>query len=340
MSVTIKDVAKQANVSPSTVSRVISDSDRISDKTKRKVRKVMEELGYHINVNGRVLVRQSTETIGIVMKGSSSHSLDNPFFFELLRGISNACHQHHYHLQITTGDSEEAIFQDVVNMVQGKRVDGIIVLYSKDDDKVAPYLVEQGFPFVMIGKPLFHSNNVMYVDNDNVAASKEVTEYLIQLGHKRIGFVGGDFHFEVATARLEGYKQAHRANGLHVDHRYIQPIQLNRSNADKVVTELLALSQPPTAFVVTDDYNALSVMQSLQAHGQQVPRDVSVVGFNNTIISKLSSPTITTVDTQSYQLGFASANNIIELLTKPDMVKRSTIIPTQIIKRDSCKSIN
>ncbi len=120
MSVTIKDVAKRANVSPSTVSRVLSDSSKISDKTKRKVRKTMDELGYHINFNARVLVQKTTKAIGIVMKHSASQSMQNPFFPELLRGISAFCHKNEYIISLTTGESKQAIFDEVVKMVQGK----------------------------------------------------------------------------------------------------------------------------------------------------------------------------------------------------------------------------
>ncbi|MFC0524837.1 LacI family DNA-binding transcriptional regulator [Pontibacillus salicampi] len=340
MSVTIKDVAKKANVAPSTVSRVISDSSRISEKTKRKVRKVMEEMGYHLNINGRVLVRQSTQTIGIVMKNSSSHSLHNPFFFEVLRGISNVCHEHQYSINLTTGDSEEAIFQDVVHMVQGKRVDGIVVLYSKEDDKVVPYLQEQNFPFVMIGKPLLYSGNIMYVDNDNVQASKEVTDFLFQRGHRNIGFVGGDFHFEVTNARLSGYQLSLMEHGREKREEWIKHMELDNQDANKVVAELLDLPNRPSALVITDDYQALSIMQALQSKGITVPDDISIVCFNDTIISKLSNPSMTTVDTQSYQLGYASASSLIELLTNEEMMKRSIIIPTNIIERDSSTRLN
>ncbi|WP_051744083.1 LacI family DNA-binding transcriptional regulator [Halobacillus karajensis] len=340
MSVTIKDVAREAKVAPSTVSRVISDSPRISEQTKRKVRKVMEELGYHINYNGRVLVNQSTQTIGIVTKVSSVHSFDNPFFSELLRGISDACHEEDYSIYLTTGNTEEAIFKEVVKMVQGKRVDGVIVLYSRQDDKVVPYLRECNFPFVMIGKPVGQASETMYVDNDNVLASKEVTEYLMNLGHERIGFIGGDYHFEVARDRLEGYRQALANGNLKEDKDLQKNIQTGFADAEQVVEELLDVKDPPTGLVITDDYNALTVMRSLTEHGLQLPEDMSIVGFNNTMIARLSNPALTTVDTQSFQLGHESARNLIDLLNRPDMIKKSVIIPTVIVERDSCYSRN
>ncbi|MFC7062014.1 LacI family DNA-binding transcriptional regulator [Halobacillus seohaensis] len=340
MSVTIKDVAKQANVAPSTVSRVISDSPRISMKTKRKVRKVMDEMGYHLNLNARVLVRQSTQTIGIVMKNSATHSFENPFFAEILKGISGSCHANEYSLNLTTGESEDAIFQDVVKMVQGKRVDGIIVLYSKEDDKVVPYLMECDFPFVVVGKPLYGANQFMYVDNDNVQASREAANYLIELGHKRLGFVGGDLQFEVTRDRLEGFQQALQEHNIEIPESYTRNIELDNSAKGKeVVSDLMNLSEPPTALVVTDDYNGLTVMSALQAQHINVPDDVSIIGFNNTMISKLANPPLTTVDTNPYQLGFQSSNGLIDTLQTPSMLKRGVIIPTSIIERESCKAI-
>ncbi|MGR9048538.1 LacI family DNA-binding transcriptional regulator [Halobacillus faecis] len=336
VSVTIKDVARVANVAPSTVSRVISDSPRISERTKRKVRKVMEELGYHINYNGRVLVSQSTQTIGIVTKVSTVHSFDNPFFSELLRGISDACHEEDYSIYLTTGNTEEAIFKEVVKMVQGKRVDGVIVLYSREDDQVVPYLRDCNFPFVMVGKPVNRAGETMFVDNDNILASKEVTDHLIQLGHERIGFIGGDYHFEVARDRLEGFRQALANGHLEEDKNLQKNIQSGLADADQVVEELLQEKDPPTGLVITDDYNALTVMRALTSKGLKLPEDMSIVGFNNTMIARLSNPALTTVDTQSFQLGHESARSLIDLLNRPDMIKKSVIIPTVIVERDSC----
>jgi DNA-binding LacI/PurR family transcriptional regulator len=336
VSVTIKDVAREANVAPSTVSRVISDSPRISEQTKRKVRKVMDELGYHINYNARVLVSQSTQTIGIVTKVSSDHSFDNPFFSQMLRGISDACHEEDYSIYLTTGNTEEAIYNEVVKMVQGKRVDGVIVLYSREDDKVVPYLRDCQFPFVMIGKPVSQTSETMFVDNDNIQASKEATEYLMNLGHERIGFIGGNSHFEVARDRLEGFRQALANGELAEDEKIVKNIQSAFADADQVVDELLSDPDPPTGLVITDDYNALTVMRSLIAKGLKLPEDMSIIGFNNTMIARLSNPALTTVDTQSFQLGHESARHLIELLNRPEMIKKSVIIPTVIIERDSC----
>lgn len=336
MSVTIKDVAKRANVAPSTVSRVISDHPKISEKTKRRVRKIMDEMGYHMNYNAQILAQRSTKTIGIVMKNSSKESIHTSFFPEVVRGISSLCNKHDFSISLTTGESEEEIFQDTVKMVRGKRVDGLIILYSKKDDKVVPYLIESGIPFVVIGKPLIESGKIMFVDNDNVQAAQEATEYLINLGHQRIAFIGDDSQFEVAEARLNGYSQAMKANDLDIIDGYIKNIQFEPDQGAQVISELMSLDQQPTAIVITDDLNALITLAVLSAKNIKVPGDMSVVSFNNSIHSRVSNPPLTSVDIQIFQLGYEAANCLLELIEDPQMFRKSVIIPTVIKERTSC----
>ena len=336
MSVTIKDVAARANVAPSTVSRVISDSPHISEKTKRKVQKVMDEMGYHLNYNAQMLATQSTKTIGIIMKNSTAEFMHNSFFPEVIRGISALCSKHDFSISLTTGETEEEIFTDTVKMVRGKRVDGMIVLYSKKDDKVVPYLIESGIPFVVIGKPLIESSKIMFVDNDNVQAAKEATDFLLNLGHKKLAFIGEDEQFEVSEARLNGFIQAVKGQGLTVSEGSIKNIQFDPLHGKQIVTELMNLAEPPTALVVSDDLNALIVLTALSEKNIKVPDDMSMIVFNNSVISKVANPPLTTVDTQIFQLGYESANCLIELVKDPQMFKKSVIIPTVIVERNSC----
>ncbi|WP_318618000.1 LacI family DNA-binding transcriptional regulator [Sporosarcina sp. YIM B06819] len=336
MSVTIKDVAARAGVAPSTVSRVISDSPHISEKTKRKVHKIMEEMGYHLNYNARNLAQQSTKTIGIVMKNSTEESMFNTFFPEVIRGISGLCSKYDFSISLTTGESEEEIFNDTVKMVRGKRVDGMIVLYSKKDDRVVPYLIESGIPFVVIGKPLIEPGKIMFVDNDNVQATKEATDYLLNIGHTKIAFIGEDTEFEVGEARLNGFSQAMREKHLDIPELYLKNLQPNADHGQQVISELMELADPPTALVVTNDLNALILLTALSEKNIKVPEDMSLISFNNSIISRISNPPLTTVDTQIFQLGYESASCLIELVKDPSIFKKSVVIPTSIVERKSC----
>ncbi|MBM7570816.1 LacI family DNA-binding transcriptional regulator [Aquibacillus albus] len=340
MAVTIKDVAKKANVAPSTVSRVISDSPKISEKTKRKVRKVMEEMGYHINLNARVLVQQSSKTIGIVMKNSTSESLNSSFLPEVVQGISALCRKHDYSISLITGDSEDDIYKDAVQKVRGKRVDGMIILYSKEDDKVVPYLMESGIPFVVLGKPVAGFNKITFVDNDNIHAAREATEYLINLGHEKIAFIGDDSEYEVAKARFEGFNQAMISNGLAIHESYIKFFRFNPEYGKKATRELINLEDRPTAIVITDDLDALIVLSAIRDMDLRIPDDISIISFNNSVISRIASPPLTSVDIQIYELGYESARCLIEEIKEPSKVKKSVIIPTVIEERESCKPVN
>lgn len=340
MAVTIKDVAKLANVAPSTVSRVIADSPRISEKTKRKVREAMDELKYHPNFNARSLANRSTQAIGIIMPSSTEIVFQNPFFPEVIRGISTVLHKNDYALYMSTGQSENEIFDAVVRMVQGRRVDGIILLYSRIEDRVLMYLQEQNFPFTVIGKPFMDVDQITHVDNDNFRAAKEVTEHLIQLGHDRIAFVGGNLDLVVTVDRLLGYERALRNAGIPHRDDYITHERFLKEGGQEAVNFLMMLETPPTALVVADDLMAFGVISMLNDLGYRVPEDVSVVSFNNLMLSEYSHPPLTSVDINIYQLGVEATHCLLDKIDHPNGPSKRIIVPHQLIIRQSSSKYN
>ncbi|MFC0475121.1 LacI family DNA-binding transcriptional regulator [Robertmurraya beringensis] len=340
MAVTIKDVAKLAKVAPSTVSRVIANNPRISEKTKKKVREAMDELGYHPNFIARSLASQSTQAIGLVMPSSTDVVFQNPFFPTVLRGLSEGAHEKHYALYMTTGKTDNEILDGVTQMVQGGRVDGVVLLYSKIEDKVLMYLQERGIPFVVIGKPFKHVEEITHVDNDNFRATKEVTEYLIQLGHDHIAFVGGNLNLVVTVERLLGYEKALREAGISLNDEYIVHEEFLREGGQEAVRELLSLKVPPTALVVADDLMALGVLNTLDELGIKVPEDISIISFNNVLVSEMSRPPLTSVDINIFDLGFDAARSLIQKIENPKEPIKRIIIPHQIVKRFSCSFPN
>ncbi|WP_342429744.1 LacI family DNA-binding transcriptional regulator [Neobacillus sp. FSL H8-0543] len=336
MAVTIKDVARLANVAPSTVSRVIADSTRISEETKQRVRKAMEELGYHPNLNARNLASQSTKSLGLVMPSSKDVGFQNPFFPTVLQGISEGAQEKNYALHLTTGKSDKEILDAVIQMVQGQRVDGVILLNSKVDDRVISYLKERNFPFVLIGKPYKDIEEITHVDNDNLRAMKEVTEYLIGYGHQEIGFIGGSLEFMVTIDRLQGYKQALQNAGIEIKSEYIIHEEFLREGGQDAVREIMALDKPPTALVVADDFMALGVLNTLDELGIKVPDDLSIVSFNNLLLAEMSKPPLTSVDINIFDLGFQASKNLIVLVENKNEPTKRLIISHRLIERLSC----
>ncbi len=335
MAITIKDVAKLANVAPSTVSRVIANNPRISEKTKRKVREAMEELGYHPNFIARSLANKSSEVLGIVMPKSGDGSFLNPFFSTVMKGLSQAAHEDLYGLHITTGISDEGIFNEVEKMVHGGRVDGVILLYSKVDDTVLNYLYKINFPFVVIGKPPMHDSSITYVDNDNFQAGKDVADYLLANGHKDIAFIGGSAHLVVTIERMRGYEEALKEAGIPILKEYAIHEDFMLEGGKEAVKQLMNLEKPPSALIVADDFMALGVLNMLDEMDISVPEDISVVSFNNVLISQLSKPPLSSVDINIEKLGYQAVKLLISKIKNPQGPTMRMIIPHQFIIRSS-----
>lgn len=339
MAITIIDVAREANVSPSTVSRVIADNPRISEQTKRKVREVMERLEYYPNFQARNLAAKSTQTIGVITSHSTSLAFQNPFFPEVIRGICSSAHASKYGIYLSTGGNEEEIYQEVVSMVQGKKVDGIILLYSRIDDRTMTYLKDAQFPFTMVGRPYKYENEITYIDNDNQGIARDVVDYLFGLGHKQIAFIGGDLDYVVSMDRLKGYQQAlAEADHSYSDAYFIQD-EAFKSKGNKSIHELMELEVPPTAIVAHDDLVAYEIIRYLEELSVQVPNDISIVSFNNHALSAYVKPPLTSVDISIFELGFEATNFLLEKVLDPRVAIEHHFVATTLIERESCRSI-
>lgn len=335
MNITIKEVAKLAGVSPSTVSRVISDSSRISNETKKVVRKAMGELGYHPNAIARSLVNRSTSTIGIVMPQSPQKAFLNPFFPLALSGISAAAHEADYCMLLSTGSSEEEQEESIKSIIMGGRVDGVILMYSVIDNGILEIVKEMRIPAIIIGKPI-ETDGILYVDNDNVDASCKVTKRLIEKGHKKIAFISGPFKFVVSLDRLDGYRSALIQNGLEFDKNYIIEGEFSRDSGFESMEKLLSLKERPTALVLTDDVMAFGAIDAIKQARLRIPEDIEMVSFNNVPLAELCSPSLTSVDIDAYSLGYESSKLVIQKI-KGKAEKNKVIVPTHIVYRDSSK---
>ncbi|MBP2242774.1 DNA-binding LacI/PurR family transcriptional regulator [Cytobacillus eiseniae] len=339
MTVTIIDVAKEANVSPSTVSRVIADSPRISEQTKRKVREVMARLDYHPNFQARNLAAKSTKTIGVIMAHSTSLAFQNPFFPEVIRGICTSAHARQYGIYLSTGGTEEEIYQEVMAMVQGRKVDGIILLYSRVNDRTMNYLKESGFPFTMVGRPYHSENEITYIDNDNKKIANDLVNYLYKLGHKQIAFIGGNLDYVVSSDRLDGYQKAISEAGFPYSDAYFIHDHVFKTKGKSGIHELMKQNTRPTAIVAHDDLVAYEVIRYLEELSIRVPEDVSIVSFNNHALSAYVKPPLTTVDISIFELGLEATNYLLEQMLDPEVEVKHHYVPTTLIERESCRRL-
>lgn len=340
MTVTIKDVAALAGVSPSTVSRTCKNNPSISSETKEKVRKAMLELGYEPNFQASNLASQNSRTIGIILPASAREVYENSFYLEAVRGISHYCNQKQYMTTIVTGQDEDEILQAVRSMSRSGKVDAFIVLYSRKDDPVIDYLFNEGLLYSLIGKATQYTNQSIYIDNDNLLAGQEATEYLYQLGHRRIAYLGADSNLIFSADRKSGYQLALAKHGLSMRPEYCVEVANVSQNNTEEISALLLQSEPPTAIVVSDDILAVSLERVCLQNKLSIPEDLSIISFNNSLFARLTSPQLTSIDINSCQLGIEAASQIINHIENPGLVATKIIVPHHLIERDSCCKIS
>lgn len=337
--VTIKDVAAKAGVNPSTVSRVLKDNASISSKTKERVKKAMEELGYVPNVAAQMLASGLTQNIGVIFPPLVlPDRLSEPFFMEILSTLTNEAKEHGFTVSIATSMSSEELLEQVKLMHLQKRVDGFIVLYSDQKDPIREYLLKYKLPFVVVGAANGYENEITYIDNDNQLMGKSAIDYLYKKGHKSIQFVTDDLNSEVSEERYLGYFKGARKLGLNQ-----KPALLFDRGNPQVLEEFInrVKEEETTALIVIGDTVSVRVIQFLSFYKLKVPDDISIMTFNNSLFSHLIHPYLSTFDINVNNLGRTSVRRLIDIIKSPDKVFSETIIVSFTLEeRESVRDIS
>lgn len=276
MAVTIKDVAKKAGVAPSTVTRVIHDSSIISQKTKDKVRAVMEELNYYPNLNARSLASKKTSVIGLVFPDATDAFYQNPFFPTVMRGLNEAGANSNYSLQLTTGNDLTSRLNSVQRMVHGRQVDGLIFLYARKNDPILEFVHQQKFPLIVIGQPAIE--NIPFVNNNNQQMAQDTTQYLIEKGYNKIGFIGGDLEQQFINDRLLGYKEALSNANIQFQEDWVYNDLNFLPEVGYELAQHIAKEQDFDAFVVADQFVATGFKEGWNAVSET---EIPVITFHS-----------------------------------------------------------
>jgi DNA-binding LacI/PurR family transcriptional regulator len=332
---TIKDVAKLAHVSPSTVSRVIADNRRISPATKERVKKIMQELNYHPNMIARSLIKRSSLTLGLVLSRSTDSAFSNPFFSEIIRGISTVTQSYHYNLMLATAEDYTEEARQCLCMVTEKRVDGVLLLASRVNDELIPELAKNGYPFVVVGRAP-DLNKSYSVNNDNIQAAYSAVRHLFNLGHQRIALLNGPDEYILCQDRYEGYRFAFREYGIENDPTLIKKGSFTQNDGYRLTLELLAIDPPPTAIFAVDDLMAIGAYKAIKEKKMRIPEDIAVIGFNDDPLASVVEPALTTIRLPIYEMGQTAAAMIIGLLQDQEIFPSQRILSSELIIRDSC----
>ncbi|WP_332843091.1 LacI family DNA-binding transcriptional regulator [Paraclostridium sp. AKS73] len=279
--VTIKDVAKEAGVATSTVSRVLSNNPKISEETKAKVNEAIKKLNYKPNAIARSLANNKTKILGVVLPSEADDLLTNPFFINAMKGMSIYAQNKNYYITYVFAKDGKKEFESIKEITNTNLIEGIILLRVNENDESIKFLNNIEFPFVAIGRPE-KTEDILWVDNDNFQAMYNVVNRLIQKGHKKIGFIGAIKTLNMSKDRLKGYKMALEVNGLNYDEDLVIHKQLFKENTGYDAAKELLRKNEITAIVTTDDLLAFGVSQLLNEKNLE---KISLVGFNNIQLS-------------------------------------------------------
>jgi DNA-binding LacI/PurR family transcriptional regulator len=334
---TINDIAKAANVAPSTVSRVIANSTLISEATKTKVLKIMKEMNYHPNMIARSLVRRSTRIVGTLIPETSEKAFQLPFFSEILRGITSKANLSGYKILLSDAGNQKEEVNAISELINSQIVEGLILMSSRLNDKAIDELLSMNFPFVMVGRPESSQADALnWVDNDNCEAGYKMTKYFIEKGHRDIAFIGISPEYMVTLDRLEGYKRALSDFGLPYNENLIVNSQFMEGNGYNMMKLLTGRKEPFTGVVASDDFQAFAAINFLNERGINVPDDIAVAGFNNVPQSEYYVPSLTSIEVHAYNLGEKAFDILFNHLKNKKLESTSQFVKTDLVKRKSC----
>lgn len=329
---TIKDVAKRAGVAPSTVSRVLSGSTRISPETHERVRSAMRELNYHPNAIARSLAQKSTATIGLMIARPAEQALANPFFPELMRGIGSVLYGAGYNLMLSMVSSPEEERNVCLRLLRGRRVDGVILASASLDHRLVDDLVSEEFPFVLVGR-VDGQSMITTVNNDNEMVGRMAVRHLIAQGHRRIGLIGGPPELTVSIDRTFGYRQGLAEAGIVWDGGLEANGLFTKEGGYQALLELIDRPSPPTAVFAADDAMAVGALMALKE--RKLEHKIALVGVNDDPLTALVDPALSTIRIPVFDLGATAARTLLEMLKRDEWEPRSVLLPSTLVIRAS-----
>ncbi|WP_145321869.1 LacI family DNA-binding transcriptional regulator [Paenibacillus xylanexedens] len=329
--ITIYDIAKKANVSAMTVSKVINHTGRISSATRERVQQVIDELGYIPNSNARSLVLQRTQMLSLLIT-----DITNPFYTTLARGAEDAAHLRGYRLLFGNSDEDYDKEKDYVDAILSTRVDG--VLYAPAGDRSLTHLKqlqERNIPFVFLDRtvPGIMSD---IIAGDSREGAIELIRYLVKLGHRRIALVNGSSEVSTARLREEGYVEGLREAGAAIDPELVLRTGYRDFSDVEGLDRLLSQPEPPTAIFAANNMLAIGVIRLLRRRGLRVPEDISVVCFDDLDLASAFDPFLTVAAQPAYDFGFRGVQMLIDRIEgKAPSEAQTVILPSELRIRAS-----
>lgn len=330
----LEDIAKKAGVSRSTVSRVVNNQPNVSEKVRQQVLKVINETGFSPNAAARTLVSQRSNTIGLILPHSVSTFFTDPYYPHLIKGISLACNHYDFTLALFVAGTREYQEKILPRLSSRGFLDGIIVQSGHHaDQSIILELAKTNIPLLVAGRPLY-TDQVCYMDIDNISASEKAVRHLINTKHKQIATITGPLTSSVGQDRLEGYKKALEQSSLKINSSLI--IEADFTEAGGYQAMQILLDSKPDAVFAASDMMAIGAIRAIRDSGLNVPGDIAVVGFDDLPIPSVNEFELTTIHQPVVQFGFKAVETLIELIESDTPQIKRVMMESELVIRKTC----
>ncbi|KTS16499.1 transcriptional regulator [Pantoea dispersa] len=326
----MKDVARLAGVSTSTVSHVINNNRFVSEQVRDRVEQAIRELNYAPSALARSLKIKQTRTIGMLLTASS-----NPFYSEVVRGVENSCYERGYSLILCNTEGDEERMNRSLETLMQKRVDGLLMMCT-ETHLPSPDILNRypSVPMVMMDWAPFEGRGDIIQDNA-LLGGELATQYLIDRGYTRIACIAGPLDKTPARLRLDGFHQAMAASGLAVPPGYVVDGDFEFQGGFNAMNQLLALDPPPQAVFTSNDAMAVGVYHALYQAGLRVPQDMAVMGYDNIELARYLTPPLSTIHQPKDELGELAIDTLIHRMSDPDASQQTLVLTPELVERGS-----
>lgn len=332
MKITIKDIAERANVSISTVSRVLNNKEDVNDNTRKKIKKIIDDLGYNPSGIARGLALKKTNTIGLIIP-----NITNPFFPEVAKGVESRAEELGYSVILYDTDNNLNKERKALDLMKKNQVDGIVLSFNSSNKNLINKSFDEKLPIVQIDRKI-KNIKCPSVLIDNFYSGYIAAKYLINRGHSKIAHITGRKDIINSVERLRGYKKAFEESNLKFNNNYIINGEQTIKSGYHKMNELLSMKQIPTAVFVANDLMAIGAYEAIFDKGMNIPEDISIIGHDDINMASIIRPKLTTVRQPKYEMGVNSVNLLVDLIKKEKEIT-DKVYKTKIVERQSVKNL-
>ncbi|HBF38442.1 MAG TPA: hypothetical protein DDW50_14130 [Firmicutes bacterium] len=333
MSVTINDIAKAANVTKATVSYVINNKPGVSDETRERILKIIEENGFRPNVIARGLAGKTTGIVGLVLP-----EISDMYFARIIKGVENTANKYDYTLNLSSTHGNPQKEKMLFDLYTSGQVEGIVFVCISLTAEHINYLKQKKVPFVCID--CFVADKSVYnVYVDNEEAGYNAGSYLIKLGHRKMAFIHGLYNSFESKSRFKGFCRALNENNILLPKKGVGQGDFTKTGGYLVTLEFLKLQDRPTAIFAANDQMAMGAIAAITESGFKVPEDISIIGFDDIEAASVVQTPLTTIRQPIEEMGKNATEILFRLINGKDVPETVILHKTELVKRSSCASI-